>query len=501
MSLLGVDVGTTAAKAVAFAANGTILATASEEYDISRPKAGHAELDAVAIWPRIRAVIASAARAAAAAGDPVESLAVDSMGENLVPVTRDRRIAGPSIMNMDVRGQEFLPALAGALSPEALYRITGNTLSNQFSIVKLMWTRKYQPALYESVDYFMPWNSFVAFMLGAEPTAEFALANRTLLFDVDGERWSERMLKASGLDGAKLPPPVAAGTRIGEVSAVVAEETGIAAGTPIIAGTHDQCSASLGSGALGDGVAMYGMGTFHCIAPVFRGRKPAAGMVERGLNTEHYAVPGTYLSLVYNSGGSVVKWYRDTFAGREHALASARGEDVYPALFAEAGEKRGEVLVIPHFAAMGPPDFVDPPYAAIVGMDLGTGRGEVLRGILEGNIYSLKITIDALDQVDISIDQFRTTGGGSKSDLTLQLVADIMGRPCVRPEVTEASALGCALLAGVGSGVFGDLDEGMQQMIRLGATFEPDMARHKEYAEPFERWKRLREFVVGFTPE
>ncbi len=503
MSLLGIDVGTTGAKAVVFSDAGVVLGSGYVEYDISRPSPGHAELDAEFIWPLIRKAISlSVAKADAAGGgrDPVSAIAVDSMGENLVPVSRDRQILGPSIMNMDARGAEFLPELASAVSAEELYRITGNTLSNQFSIVKLMWMRRNQPELYDKVDSFLPWNSFVSFMLGGDPVAEYALANRTLLFDVDSEGWSDRMITVSGLDPGKLPRPARAGTPIGTVSRLAAEEIGVAPGIPIVVGAHDQSSASLGSGSMFEGTAMYGMGTFHCIAPVFSERKPADAMISRGLNTEHSALPGLYLTLIYNSGGSVVKWYRDTFASAEHARASGEDRDIYEQLFSELPEYPSNVRVIPHFASMGPPDFIDQPNAAFLGMTMDTTRGEILKGIVEGNVFSLKLSVDALDDVGISIRELRPTGGGSKSDATVQLCADILGRPCVRPEVTEASALGSAILAGIGGGTFGSATEAVDRMIRIEPTFEPAPNRPEQYTESYEEYKRLRAFVVNSRP-
>ncbi|MEE8441525.1 MAG: FGGY-family carbohydrate kinase [Spirochaetia bacterium] len=500
MSLLGIDVGTTGAKAVVFSDAGVVLGSGYVEYDISRPIPGHAELDAELIWPLIKETITLAVATADSAtgrSDPVRAIAVDSMGENLVPVSRDRQILGPSIMNMDARGAEFLPELAAAVGAEELYQITGNTLSNQFSIVKLMWMRRNEPDLYAKVDSFLPWNSFVSFMLGGDRVAEYALANRMLLFDVDRENWSDRMIDVSGLDPNKLPRAVAAGTVIGTVSRVVAEEIGLPDGIPIVIGAHDQSSASLGSGSMSEGTAMYGMGTFHCIAPVFSGRKPADVMISRGLNTEHYALPELYLTLIYNTGGSVVKWYRDTFAAAEHAEASGDGGDIYPKLFAELPERPSGVRVIPHLASMGPPDFIDQPNAAFMGMTLGTTRGDILKGIVEGNVFSLKLSVDALSEVGISIRELRPTGGGSKSDVTVQICADILGRPCVRPEVTEASALGSAILAGIGGGTFGSAGEAVDRMIRVGATFDPDMNRHEQYTEPYEEYKRLRAFVVN----
>lgn len=518
MSLLGIDVGTTGSKAVVFALDGTILGTSYTEYDISRPQPGYAELDAQAIWPRIKDVIARAVAdagtgapggtsvgrssrtsgaAGGGAGDAIEALAVSSMGENLVPVSKDRRILGPSIMNMDERGEEFVPALAEAFSASELYRLTGNALTNQFSITKMMWTKKYLPELYEKTDFFLVWNSFVAFMLGGEARADYSLANRMLLFDVDREDWSPDLLKASGLDREKLPPVAPAGTPIGTVADGVADELELPRGVPIVVGTHDQCAASLGSGAIEKGTAMWGLGTFQCIAPVYAGRKPADAMLERGLNTEHHAVPDRFITLIYNMGGSVVKWYRNTFAGREHEEALAAGEDVYPRLFSELPADPSSVRVLPHFAPMGPPDFIEKPDGAVVGLTLGTSRGEILKGILEGNIFSLKISVDALDAVDVAIDEFRTTGGGAKSDAGLQLCADIMGRPCVRPEVTEAGALGSAILAAVGSGIYSSADEAISRTIRLGPRYEPDMKMHERYREPFEEYRELRRFVVN----
>ncbi len=219
------------------------------------------------------------------------------------------------------------------------------------------------------------------------------------------------MISASGLDASKLPRPVRAGTPIGGVSREAAEEIGVPHGIPIVMGAHDQPSASLGSGSMSEGTAMYGMGTFHCIAPVFSGRKPADKMIARGLCTEHHPLPDLYLTLIYNSGGSVVKWYRDTFAATEHSQASAEGSDIYAKLFSELPDRPSSVRVIPHFASMGPPDFIDQPNAAVLGMTLDTIRGDILKGIVEGNVFSLKLSVDALSDVGISIRELRPTGG------------------------------------------------------------------------------------------
>ena len=236
---------------------------------------------------------------------------------------------------------------------------------------------------------------------------------------------------------------------------------------------------------------MYGLGTFICIVPVYRRRRQARPMIERGLNTEHHAAPGRFVSFIYNQGGSLVKWFRDTFAAAEHRQAVENGSDVYPHLFAEVPEGPSGLLVLPHFTATGPPAFVADSCGVIVGLRLETPRGAILKAIVEGTTFYLRECIEALPATGIEIADFRAVGGGSKSDGWVQTCADIIGRPFTRPQVAEAGALGAALIAGVGVGEFGSFEQGVEAMVKLERTFEPDPARQALYDEWFERYTRL----------
>ena len=132
---------------------------------------------------------------AGSGSDPVTALAVASLGEAVVPVSRDRRVLGPSLLNFDIRGQEYLDGLAARVEDAHLYQINGNTLGNHYSLTKLMWIRDHQAELYARTDQFLHWSSFVAFMLGADSVLDYTLANRTLLFDLDREAWLEELVE------------------------------------------------------------------------------------------------------------------------------------------------------------------------------------------------------------------------------------------------------------------------------------------------------------------
>jgi xylulokinase len=489
MSLLGIDVGTTGCKAAVFTSTGEMVAYAYQEYDILRPHAGWAELDAFEVWGKVKHVIKQVA--SQASRDPIVALSVSSLGEAMAPVSADRQILGPSILNFDVRGETYLPFLIGQINPEDLYRINGNILANNYSLTKLMWLRDHQSHLYQKVDKFLLWGPLIQFMLGATAVVDYSLANRTLLFDVDEHAWSPEILSASSLDASKLPRLAPSGVRIGEVDGSLAKELGLPHHVSIVTGAHDQCANALGCGVIQPGQAAFGMGTFLCITPVYQGRQDPVKMLGRGLNTEHHALPGQFVSFIYNQGGSLVKWFRDTFASEEHRQAQANGREIYADLIAEIPPGPSPVVVLPHFAVTGPPDFIADSAGMIVGLKLETTRGEILKGLLEGTAYYLKACLDNMSGTGIEATELRATGGGSKSAAWIQLCADIFNLPILRPRVSEASVLGAAIMAGVGEGIFPGYESAVNAMVSLGEQFLPDKSRHEQYLANYERYRNM----------
>lgn len=506
MSYLGIDIGTTGCKATVFSEKGRPLSFAYDEYDIGRPRPGWSELDPTEVWKRVRRAIGAAVKGArdSASGDLVRALAVSSMGEAMVPVTEDRRILGPSLLMIDGRGEEYLPRLASAIGAERLYEVNGNILGTQYGLPKLMWIRDNAPEVYARAWKFLLWSGFVSFMLGAEPSVDYSLANRTLLFDLDSRSWSREIAASSGIDLDKFPEPIQAGSVIGGVSAEIAAELGLPAGTPILAGAHDQCANAVGCGVVDEGYGMCGMGTYLTFVPVFRQRKPAAAMTGLGLNTEHHAAPGLFVSFIYNQGGLLLKWFRDTFARAEKeaadkAAAERGGSDVYAQLIREIPAGPSSVVVLPHFTHTGPPEFIGDSSGVIVGLKLDTSRGDILKGVMEGTVFYHKRVMDSIEGIGIGMRELRAVGGGSKSDEWLQLCADILGKPMVRARVSEAGCLGAAIIAATGIGDFSSLTEGVGEMVDLGERFEPINERQRIYLEKYERysqlWPLMREYL------
>jgi xylulokinase len=491
MSLLGIDVGTSGCKAAVFSQDGRLLSSAYEEYDYLRPEPGWAELDSLQVWEQIQHTIHTAVTCPGT--EPVNALCVSSLGEAVVPVSANRQILGPSILNFDSRGAEYLPALRAALQDVYLYQVNGNTLGNHYSLPKLLWLKHHQPDLYQQTDYFLHWSGFVSYMLGAEPAVDYSLANRTLLFDLVSQDWSDELLEQVKLERTKLPRTFPAGTVIGALNHPMAVKLGLKPGIPIALGGHDQSCNGVGCGVIAPGQAMYGMGTYICAMPVFNQRPNPAAMIAQGLCTEHHVIPGQFVSFIYNQGGALVKWFRDTFA----ALERQQNPVLYPVLLAEMPAEPSRVLALPHFTVTGPPHFIDNSCGILVGLHLDTSRGEILKGLLESATFYLRECFEAMPE-GISISDFQAVGGGSKSDAWLQISADILGKPFIRPQINEAGALGAAIIAGSGSGVFASLDEGVKAMVKLERTFTPDANMQARYDERFEKYKRLRPMIKDY---
>jgi len=487
MSLLGIDLGTSGCKAGAFALDGACLAQAYRGYAMRHPRPGWSELDSREVWGAVRTVIAEVA--AQARRDPVTALAVSAFGEAFVPVTRDRELLDDSILCVDDRGREHVGRLAADFGREALYRINPNLLGPNYSLPKLLWLREHRPEAYAQADHFLLWSDLVAFLLGCPAVTNNSHANRTLLLDLDRNDWSEPLLTWAGIPRAKLGPVVAGGTVIGTVTAAMANELGLPPGVQVVAGGHDQCCNALGCGGIAPGRAVYGLGSFDCITPVFRRPPDPLAMLRANLNLEHHVLPDLYVSFLYNQAGLLVKWFRETFAAHEPE------DGIYEALLAEMPATPSRLLVLPHF---DPPPHHPPDTAgAIVGLKPDTPRGEILKAILEGTAFHFVEGLAALRQLGIDTDRLIASGGGAKSAAGLQVRADIFGIPIVRPAITEAGVLGAAMLAGLATGALASPREAADLFVRADRTFTPDPARHARYRERHGLYRQMRD---GLAP-
>ena len=490
MSLLGIDLGTSVCKAAAFSSEGRLLASASREYATHHPAPGYAELDSAEVWRKTRAIVSEVA--GQTAGDPIRALCVSSMGEALVPVSRDRRLLANSILSSDARGAEYAEALRRDFGEERFYRINPNVISPQYSLPKLMWIRDHEPELFGRADRFLLWSDAVNFLLGCEPTCNNSHANRTLLFDLDANDWSDELLAWAGLERGRFGRIVAGGEVVGEVSEQAAAELHLPKGVVVVAGGHDQCPNALGCGCIRAGTAVCGIGTYECLTPVFAKPRDPLSMWRQKLNIEHHVLPGLYVAFLFNQSGSLVRWFRDTFAAGESGAG-----DIYARLNAEIPVEPTRLLVLPHFEPPPWPEYIPDTAGAIVGLRTGTRRGEILKAIMEGATFHFVEGVDALRRMGVNTAEFVASGGGAKSDAWLQIKADIFGAPFVRLHNAEGGVTGAAMLAGMATGALAGAEEAVAAFVKRERLFEPDSRRHAIYREQGARFRELYPALAG----
>lgn len=482
MSLLGIDIGTSCCKASLFGDDGTMIHCARRRYELLRDATGGVALPSEEVWRKICEVIAEAA--AAAGKDSIRALCAASMGEAVVPFDAAGRILGDSLTGLDARGDRFLKHLMKQISPEELYHITGLQPASGFTLTNLMWLREMQPELWRKTVCFLPWADLVGFLLCGTAVCNRSLAGRTLLYDLTAGAWSEPIATAAGIDSGKLPPPERSGVPLGRVRPALARELNLSPETVVVTGTHDQCAAALGAGAYRENGAMLGLGTFACLVLVHSA--PGEDSPYRGLklNIEEGPEAGRFVSFLYHaSGGALIQWMRREF------YRDLPEEGVFDAMFREIDPvSSGTPCVLPFFAGTGPLDYLEGGQGLFSDLNFSHSRASLLRGALEGITLYFREALELLAKRRRRVEEIRVTGGGSDSELWLQMAADLLEVPVRRSVSPECGTLGCAMLAGVGCGRFADLDEAAEQMVRSGRLFLPDPAQTGRAAALFRRY-------------
>jgi xylulokinase len=489
MSLLGLDIGISGCKAVAFSPSGDLLAQAHREYPLYQPKPGWMELDPREVWDAVKAVIRQVTSAISA--DPVRALGISTHGESVVPLDAAGRPLCRFITAIDTRATEEARWWEQRFGRERLFAVTGMPLHPMYTINKLMWLRRHEPEVFASAQRFVCMADFIFTRLGLSPVMDYSLAGRTMAFDVSRLTWSEEILSMAGLDPGRLSRTVPAGTALGEVGTAVADELGLAAGAAgkhtacvAVTGGHDQPSGALGCGAVAQGIVMDSTGTVECVAAASPKLVLSDNLLRNNLPIASHTAPGMYLVLGWvATAGALLRWFRDNFAGAELAEAARTGRSVYDLILAQAPAGPSPVLVLPHFVGSGTPALDPASKGAILGLDLTTTRGQIVKGILDSVTYETKLNLDAMEEAGIAVRELRAFGGGARSALWLQTKADILGKPVVAMDVTEAPCLGVAILAGAATGVFPTVEAGVAQMVRRGRVYEPDPALHAQYAK------------------
>jgi len=464
--LLGIDVSTTGTKALIIAPSGQVAASASTPLELSTPKPLWSEQDPADWWQGTVNSIRQALEQAALDGGAIDAIGLTGQMHGLVLLDEAGDVLRPAILWNDQRTGKQCDSIRERLGKDRLIQITGNDALTGFKAPKILWVQEEEPDIWSKVRHILLPKDYIRLKLTSEYAMDRAGGAGTLLFNLKERSWSSEVLDALEIDQSLLPPTYEGTDITGAISAAAAQATGLKEGTPVVGGGGDQAAQAVGVGAVEPGITALTVGTSGVVfAPT-----PSPLVEPEGrLHTFCHAVPGRwhFMGVMLSAAGSL-QWYRDTLAP----------ETDFDALVGEATEVTPGaegLLFLPYLTGERTP-YPDPlARGAWVGLTVRHTRAHMTRAVLEGVAFGLKDSFTLIQNAGLGeVKQVRVSGGGARSPIWRQIMADVLESELVSVNTTEGAAYGAALLAGVGSGLWADVPSACQSVIQVTGTVAPN---------------------------
>jgi len=490
MYVIGLDVGTTACKAIVFDLEGKIKGYSSIGYDVIIKKPNWAEQEPEKVWAIAKNVIRKVIRESNL--KDIKAICVSVQGDAVIPVDSKIRPLHNAILGMDYRSVREAQFCSELIGERELFNITGMRPHPITSLTKILWFKENTKDIYKETYKFMTYADFINSKLGAQPYIDWTMASRTMAFDLLKRDWSEFILDKVGIDKSLLSNPVPSGEIIGKVSTNVAEDIGLPKGCLIVSGGHDQTCAGIGAGCIKEGIAIDSHGTAEVFSTTFDDPVLNDYMYKSYYPCYLHAKKGMYFTFSLNHvGGILLEWYKNNIGYFEEKEAQKLGRDIYELIISKTKEGPSNLLILPHFNGSGTP-WCDPSSkGAILGLTLSNTRHDISKAILDSLVYELRINMERMKKAGIKIEEVRAVGGGAKSPIWLQTKADILGCKIITLKTCEAACLGAAIIAGTAIGVYSSLEEGIKIAVTPKDEYTPNPEMQELYEERYNIYKDL----------
>jgi xylulokinase len=482
--VIGVDSSTTATKAIVWDRDGRAIADGRAEFALALPRPGWHEQDAEDWWRSTAAAVRRALQTVEP-GD-VEALCVTHQRETFACLDERGAALRPAIVWMDVRAARQVEALGS----EEIHRLTGKPPDTTPALYKLAWLREHEPETLARTRWVVDVGAYlVARLTGAWRTTT-AYADPLGLLDMERRDWAGDLLERVGLERERVPALVEPGDRIGELSPAAAEQLGLAPGLPVVGGAGDGQSAGLGANAARSGRAYLNLGS-----AVVAGTISAEYAWDTAFRTLIGAVPGSYaLETLLQGGTYTVDWFLSRIAGldAQRLGLGLRDVDLLEAAATRVGPGADGLLLVPYWASAQSPYWDPDARGMLFGLAGHHGKEHIFRALMEGIAFEQRLALEGLEaRLGRAIDVLLVTGGGSRSALWRQIVADVTRKPVAACRELETTALGAGIHAAAAAGWYGSLHEAAEAMTGEGAQHEPDERTAARYDRLFAVYREL----------
>ncbi len=478
--LLGIDIGTSALKAALFDEKGTVVRQACEPYDVRYPREGWAEQDPQAWW--IASVKAIRALLLGGTVDPRKIAGVGVAGQSWSAVALDGQgeVLCPTPIWTDTRAAGICRDIERDIPEEEIFALCGNSLRPGYTLPKILWYKRHLPEVYRRAEVVLQSNGFLVHRLTGVLSCDLSQGYGLHCFDMRRGRWDVEMCGRLGLKRELLPALYPCHQIVGGVSREAAEATGLLQGTPVAAGGLDAACGTLGAGVTDPGQTQEQGGQ-------------AGGMsiclneyaAEKSLILGMHVVPGRWLLQGGTTGGGgALKWLRENICPElDFQQMDALVQTVPPG--------SGGVLFLPYMAGERSPIWNPEACGVFFGLSYAKSRAHMLRAAMEGTAYALKHNLETAQAAGARVEALRAMGGSASSRVWTQIKADVLGRRMEVPACGDATALGAALLAGVGTHVYESFEQAVHQTVSVKRVQEPDAGTREAYDAGYEKYREL----------
>lgn len=481
--LIGIDAGTTNQKAILFNEQGTVICQAIRPSPLTAFPDGTAVYEADAVWGQICAILREiTAQAGKEVLPHIAGVAVTGMAEAGVPLSGKGDALYPFIAWYDPRTIPYAGWWKERFSPERITEITGLKVQHIFSVNKLMWLRDQEPAIFQRMNRWACMEDYIAWKLTGVLKMDYSIGSRTMMMDLQKKVWSRQIMEAAGLNPDLMPELVPSGTKVGSVTAEAAHCTGLLEGTPVFAGGHDHVCGALACGILRKDAVLDSSGTAEEILAASSDPVQVGKLGMEGYNVGHHVASGLYyMAGGIPASGASVDWFSRQFPSGDR----------------EALKKPGAngLLFLPHLRGSSSPTRNPASSGAFLGIRHYHTHADFSQAVYEGLCYEFRLALQQLTQGQ-QPEKIVAIGGGTKNRHWIQVKANVTGLPIEIPAIQESTALGAALLAGIGAGMYASAEDAAARVYRVGETVLPNLAFQMEYDRQFAVFSDLYDVLL-----
>jgi len=481
--LLGIDISTTGAKALLITLNGRVISSATTPLELSTPHPLWSEQEPDEWWHGIKLSIRKALTEANIKGDEISAIGMTGQMHGLVLLDGEGKVLRPSILWNDQRTGAQCDEMRTLIGKERLIEISGNDALTGFTAPKILWVKENEPEIYNKGKHILLPKDYIRYKLTGEYAVDRAGGSGTILFNLAERTWSKELVESLEIPEEWFPPTFEGPDITGNISKAASEETNLAEGTPVVGGGGDQAAQAVGVGAVQPGIIALTLGTSGV---VFATTESPLIEPEGRLHAFCHAVPERwhFMGVMLSAAGSL-QWYRDTLAP----------DTSFNDLVAEANRispgSEG-LLFLPYLTGERTPHPDPEARGAWIGLTVRHTRAHLTRAVLEGVAFGIKDSFNLIQSAGLGeITQVRISGGGAKSQLWQQIMADVLGSELVTVNTTEGAAFGAALLAGVGVGAYNSVQEACETTIQITGKTSTDERISNLYSDYYIRYQAL----------